>query len=255
MSDRRATRPLNTDAVKAANAAVAAETGGRPLTLGPADAALRKKWMDAYIAAGGKSETIEPGGKKPGEVVASCERPSQDPNITTVPDGGPTDLGCGGSDWSVWFDLPQPAGEDGWVIQEVTYTYDVKNPDGSTNTRKSYHFWEAWEVKKGKKVTIWQDQGLDDNDDRYTDPVRPGTKGEAITVGKAKFFEGPLPPDFKQNNPDTLAGILHSTTQKPDFWDGTGTDHNTTITWDCTGDPETSHMSAKAGSQSLTGTK
>jgi hypothetical protein len=33
MSDRRATRPLNPDAVRAANAAVAAETGGRPREL------------------------------------------------------------------------------------------------------------------------------------------------------------------------------------------------------------------------------
>lgn len=54
MSDRRATRPLNVEAVKAANAAVAKETGGRPLTMGSEDAALRKKWMDAYIAAGGQ---------------------------------------------------------------------------------------------------------------------------------------------------------------------------------------------------------
>jgi hypothetical protein len=72
MSDRRATRPLNVEAVKAANAAVAGETGGRPLTMGPDDATLRKKWMDAYIAAGGKFETIEPTGKKPTDVTTTC---------------------------------------------------------------------------------------------------------------------------------------------------------------------------------------
>lgn len=74
MSNRRATRPLNVEAIAAANAALAGETGGRPLTMGPEDAALRKKWMDAYIAAGGKSETIEPGSKKPGDVEIPCPR-------------------------------------------------------------------------------------------------------------------------------------------------------------------------------------
>lgn len=72
MSDRRATRPLNVEAVKAANAAVAGETGGRPLTMGPEDATLRKKWMDAYIAAGGKSEEIAPGGGAPGDIKEPC---------------------------------------------------------------------------------------------------------------------------------------------------------------------------------------
>jgi hypothetical protein len=52
--------------------------------------------------------------------------------------------------------------------------------------------------------------------------VRELTKGEITYVGKAKFFEGPLPPDFKKNNPDTIAGILDSTTKKPDSWDGVG---------------------------------
>jgi hypothetical protein len=73
MSDRRATRQLNSEAVKAANAAIAKETGGRPLTMGPEDTALRKKWMDAYIAAGGGYETVGPTGKKSGEVVEPCD--------------------------------------------------------------------------------------------------------------------------------------------------------------------------------------
>ena len=255
MSDRRATRPLNVEAVKAANAAVAAETGGRPLSMGPEDTALRKKWMDAYIAAGGKSETVNSGGKKPGEVVAVCERSAQDPNITTVPNGGPKDLGCGGFDWKVWFDIPEAAGKDGWVIQEVTATFDAKNADDSPNFKKTYHYWEAWEVKSGKKVTVWQDQNLDDNDDQYFSSSRPNTKGTITYVGKAKFYEGPLPPDFKKNNPDTIAGILHSTTKEPDFWDESGTTHNISSTWDCTTTPESSSVSGQAGSTNVTGTK
>ena len=50
----RLQRPLDPKAVAAANAAVAGETGGRQLTMEPKDAALRKKWVAAYLAAGGK---------------------------------------------------------------------------------------------------------------------------------------------------------------------------------------------------------
>ena len=61
---RRATEPLNPEAVKAANAAVSEETGGRRITLGADDAALRKKWMDAYIAAGGDYKVVKPSAER-----------------------------------------------------------------------------------------------------------------------------------------------------------------------------------------------
>jgi hypothetical protein len=69
---RRATEPLNPEAVKAANAAVSDETGGRRLTMGPEDAELRKKWMDAYIAAGGEYKVVKPSGKSPKDPNAHC---------------------------------------------------------------------------------------------------------------------------------------------------------------------------------------
>jgi hypothetical protein len=246
MSYRRAKRPLDPDAVQAANEELWAahpELNRRQLTMRPEDGDLRKEWMDAYVAAGGEVEEPKPP-KAPGDPVVPCPT-SQDPNITTV--SGPKDLGCGGFDWKIWFDIPSEAGKDGWVIQEITATFDAKNADGSPDFQKTYHYWEAWEVKEGKKVTIWQDQGLDDNDDQYFTGSRPGTKGEITYVGKAKFHEGPLPPDFKKNNPDTIAGILDSTTKKPDFWDGSGTDHNIKATWDCTSDDKTSSVSGTAG--------
>ena len=253
MSDRRAKRPLSEAAVKSANEALWSahpELKGRQLTMGPEDAALRKEWMDAYVATGGAVEDPKP--EKPADPVKKCPK-FQDPNITTV--GGPKDLGCGGFDWKVWFDIPEAAKEDGWVIQEVNVTYDVKNADGTQNVKKTYHFWEAWELKAGKKVTVWQDESLDDNDDQYFTDSRPNTKGTVVGKGIAKFHEGPLPADFKKHNPDTVAGQLHSTTTKPDFWDGTGTAHNITSTWDCTGDPKSSSVTAKAGDTDVPGIK
>jgi len=56
---RRAQRPLNREAVQAANAALAEQTGGRQLTMQPEDGALRRQWMDAYLAALDRIEGAE----------------------------------------------------------------------------------------------------------------------------------------------------------------------------------------------------
>ena len=64
----RATRPLNEDAVRAANAAV----GGKKLGTGPEDGDLREKWMEAYVAAGGKAVPVVPKGRSPGGAVCAC---------------------------------------------------------------------------------------------------------------------------------------------------------------------------------------
>ncbi|MBL8178403.1 MAG: hypothetical protein JNK48_27260 [Bryobacterales bacterium] len=67
MSRRRAIRPVDPDAARAADEAIASETGGRPLTMGDNDEALREKWMDAYVANGGKvrGAKAKPAGNKP----------------------------------------------------------------------------------------------------------------------------------------------------------------------------------------------
>lgn len=72
MSYYRATKPYNDEAIAAANAAVAPETGGRPLTMGPEDEELRKKWMEAYKAAGGNVVEVKPKGKKPDDCIDPC---------------------------------------------------------------------------------------------------------------------------------------------------------------------------------------
>lgn len=41
--------PLDLNAIRAANATIAQETGGRPLTMSAQDAALRRKWTEAYL--------------------------------------------------------------------------------------------------------------------------------------------------------------------------------------------------------------
>lgn len=70
---RRAVQPLNAAARDAADAELAKITGGRPLTMGPEDAELREKWMDAYEAAGGKVETTGKSHKKPKKCIGGCD--------------------------------------------------------------------------------------------------------------------------------------------------------------------------------------
>lgn len=179
----------------------------------------------------------EPSEKKKCPLVCDCckkvdcsSKKTQIPTVTPV--GKPVDHKCGGNEWKVRINLPEVTCKGGWIIQELKYTIDRKNKDGSTNFNKTYHFWEAWEVKKCKKVTVWEEK-LGYND-IYRDSSSPGTKGTYTTIGKVKFYEGSLPADFKKKNPKTLAGILHSTIKKPSFWDGSGTAHNLISKWDCT---------------------
>lgn len=162
--------------------------------------------------------------------------------VTVTPVGPANDLGRGGFEWNVWFSIPAAAGKDGWVIQEVTADAKFTEKDGSKKSEQ-YHFWEAWELKQGKTTTIYQDQGLDTNDDSYYTPARAaGSKGYDKTWGKVKFYEGPLPSDFKTNNPKTVAGILNSSTSSPWYWDGSGTDHNLMVTWDDSVSPATTSI-------------
>jgi hypothetical protein len=166
-------------------------------------------------------------------------------NVTVAPIVTAKDLGRGGFSWKVWFSIPSPATQDGWMIQEIVADAKITEGDGTKRT-ESYHFWEAWEVKQGKTVTIYQDQALDDNDDIYYTPSRKaGSKGVDKTVGKVKFYEGPLPSDFKTNNPSTVAGILNSSATEPPYWDGSGAAHNLTCKWDDSVPPGTSQIDTK----------
>ena len=166
--------------------------------------------------------------------------PSQNPLIKTLY-GGPKDLGCGQMVWMVAFELGRKAGNAGWIIQQVTRSYDIRNPDGSIWDAKlnspKVNYWEAWPVTKGEIITANRFDPTDEGvtyDDSFDQPKRPNTKGEFKVVALAKFYEVALPSTFIKQNLLTRAEDLPSTTERPDFWDGTGTVHNLTVVWDCT---------------------
>jgi hypothetical protein len=170
---------------------------------------------------------------------------SQNPKINTLY-AGPKDLGCGQVEWLVEFELPQKAESDGWIIQQIQRSYDIRKADGTVadpkiNTQKPT-YWEAWPVKAGATSTSDRYDATADGrtyDDSYDQPKRPNLKGEYKVVGLAKFYAVTLPATFIKQNPQTRAQDRRSTTVRPDFWDDTGTIHNLTVTWDCT-DPANS---------------
>ncbi len=171
---------------------------------------------------------------------AAAAPASQNPKINSLY-GDPKDLGCGGVRWLVEFVLPAKAGQDGWIIQQIDRSYDIRLPNGSVanpdlNAAKAT-YWEAWPVSKGAAQTANRNNPTSEGityDDAFDQPERPGTKGTFKVNGLVKFFEGSLPPSFMKQNPDTRAEDLFSSTVRPPFWDNTGTVHNLTVTWDCT---------------------
>lgn len=194
----------------------------------------RKNWAFSNSASPGILY-VPPAGTVPAS--------AQYPTVRTLY-GGPKDLGCGGIEWLVEFRLPKKAPNDGWIIQQVDRSYDIRKKDNSVADPKlnapKKTYWEAWPVKKGAVLTANRFSPTSDGrtyDDSYDQPTRAGLKGSFKVVGLVKFFEVKLPADFIKNNPDTRALDLHSTIKRPPFWDDTGTVHNLATSWDCTATP------------------
>jgi hypothetical protein len=163
-----------------------------------------------------------------GQPGAPPMKASQDPEIQPVLPC--SKQSCGGIAWLVNFALPVPAATDGWVVQEVMYSKDVTGP-GATAVQD--HYWEGFWFPAGSTGHICVNAPSDDRYDQASS--KSGMKGTAIWIGKAKFYEGALPGDFMRaaDPSNSPAGILRYTHTQPLFWDGTGTEHNLTVTWDC----------------------
>jgi hypothetical protein len=151
----------------------------------------------------------------------------------------------GGFVWAVNFKLPQPAEQDGYIVQKIQQIENgtihklEKKADGSTELVKSQvsrviYYWEAWEVKKGE-TTPRQQQTVSDFavglggktlPAKYQTPVNDifyrkyeiGSVGTYTIRGYAGFYHSALTSDFIVGNPQTGAGQLKSTTFIPPFW-------------------------------------
>lgn len=133
---------------------------------------------------------------------------------------------AGGYHWYVRYQLPHPAPTHGHIIQELWQ-------QGSGGS--SEHFWEYWEVEANQREPGGRTNtppevtpsGLP-YDDRYVHGVLPdrphARQGWYRHVGVARFYPGPLPPQFTGSNRQTRV--------MPDGWTGTGTRHDCYAEWD-----------------------
>lgn len=176
------------------------------------------------------------------------------------PTPGPNATDCGGYGWTISFLLARDSVAGGHIIQHVRVDYDMRNFLGWDVTsayvrKKHWDFWEAWRVNAGEGTARMiqppaappRTKGgkpgpafavpYSAGNDLYADPDNGiGTKGTIVVTGEARFYEGAvtLPPDFKFNHPDTLAGSMPSTTKDPNLPGGTPkVDHNLSVAWDC----------------------
>jgi LysM repeat protein len=165
----------------------------------------------------------------------------QNPKVTSLY-GGAKDLKNGGTQLLVEFELAEPAGADGWIVQQVDHSYDIRKPDGSVanpriqGSRPTY--WEAWPVKAGDTKTSNRNDPTSEGvtyDESFDQPDRSGTKGSFTVRAVVRFYElAALPVEFKKQNPLTRGEDLPSSATKPAFWDGTGTIRDFEADWDAT---------------------
>jgi hypothetical protein len=154
---------------------------------------------------------------------------AHDPIISTV--AGPClEDWAGGYFWYVTYALPFAAQASGFIIQELYQ-------QGSGGS--SEHFWECWRVRSGDQSPTGRTNTPSEvspagapYDDRYRHLNVPGAQlaaqGWYRHVGQARFYPGPLPPQFGAES----AGVdSYITRQRPDGWTGAGTRHDCYAEW------------------------
>lgn len=195
MSNRRAKRPLDPDAVAKANEAVYAEMkkkGEEPraLTMGPEDYEYRKQWMDAYLAAGGQAEE-NTSKKKAGGSETKCPPGSDHPM-----------KGSSTHDNEINIEFDPEKSEKAEECKRIVFVQTVqKVADGKPIMPGEYY--EPWKYKDDDALTDGEEKGLrvdylkGEKTPYYNDPQNTGsspygdvgsTNGEST---KATMGDGP----------------------------------------------------------------
>jgi hypothetical protein len=163
-------------------------------------------------------------------LIHSVEGPTLEPNR------------LGSYIWRVFFELPQPANGDGYIIQKVfRYSEDLET---NQLVPQSPPYWELWPVRAGQTFT--EDHlsgGAWDDSYQFQYLSRNIKHGRNCHRGIARFYEGPLPPEFGSRE---IAGQMIET--RPAIWNGQGTQHDATATWDIRpGQPHYNRFTGVAG--------
>jgi|GEM_PF-3577299 hypothetical protein len=192
-----------------------------------------------------ESGSMHPSIRKIGPSKESNDNGIIDPqNVIITPVGELTINQYGLFRWDVSFSLPQPASQDGFIIQNVSATYNIPEVWDAIigNWKPAFsdypNFFEAWAVLQGTRTPTGHDR-YDDTFGFFTGSCRGN--GSIIIHGIARFYEIPdLPAGFISYNPHpacTGAGILPCSISRPSFWTGVGTRHDVNIRFDCVNRP------------------
>jgi hypothetical protein len=172
-------------------------------------------------------------------------KPSQDPEINTVTPYAIQD--CGNVVWPVKYHLPNPAATSGWIIQHIVLDRKESTKDKKSSLPPVHkEYWEAFNPRVEQGGQQSGTGAYDDQFDSYS--TERTTSGSTTWLGRVKFYEGTLPSNFVRTNTPP-AGTLPWTTEPPNWWDDTGTDHNLWVTWDCTGAPSKPVMKMQRGNK------
>jgi hypothetical protein len=184
-------------------------------------------------------------GRTRGLALQRCTKPPPPlPLLRKKTVSGPTTSSCGGFSWGAQWYLDNPGTTDGFVVQHVRTTFDVKDDAGSPVDVKTksggaidpawWPIWEAWQVRGGK-VYVGTTTTPHSADTYGIPALGAGTKGKISILGKADYYPGlTLPASMTAKNA-APAWALPVTTTDPALTGGTGSlDHNIVATWDCT---------------------
>lgn len=135
--------------------------------------------------------------------------------------------GCGGYQWDIGW---QTNGRNGWIVQEIINTEDIKDchntaaPSGITP-----HYWEAWRVD-GSGVASPSVRGIND---MWSNVEFPDTKGWWATSAHVHWAPVLDPAAGFSRGGAPSSGILQSTTTRPTNLSASLLDRSTRTDWDC----------------------
>jgi hypothetical protein len=145
---------------------------------------------------------------------------------------------CGNFIWEVKWQLDEDTEAGGWVVQHIDEKFNIINNKGSKvtvddllgfNFSERIPFYEAWEIKAGKKATG------EEIDDTFGLAEFKNTKGTMVLDAKANFYEGYNEPSTWDTTYKIPYGRAPRTQANPRLPDPIGPDvvRKLTIQWNC----------------------
>ena len=172
--------------------------------------------------------------------------PGAVPRLRKTTVSGPTTGNCGQYSWGIRWSLENAdATTQGWIVQNINSSHDVKGCDDRSKTDDEmrtltggwdpswYPFWEAWQVRDGQ-IYVGRSDSIHSADTFGWSGPGDNTKGSREVRGAANFYPNrALPASFVVRNAAPAWSLPYTQTDEH-LTGGTGSlTHNITATWNC----------------------